>query len=202
MKSLILCLGLFVLGCATDDDQAPHAPLSSDVLDAITAHELGVVTPIDIVPLVRSSATEPILGVPPGSGGAFDPLLCTEYPIGCDPETGACSYFPSGCGQGGGGPGGGEGGCSIGDGVGTQSGCSGGGGGGCTAWVEDVHNWYCETVWNAGVSPPTYYNTGWLIRYHVWSRTCNGVSESSWVPETYWNPSSCPYGIHDSSQPW
>jgi hypothetical protein len=193
-KFLTLLLLLVFASCAVDEAPPPDA-------SAAIEQKIGTVTPVAPV-IIRSSATEPVFGVPPGSGGAFDPLLCTEYPIGCDPETGACSYFPSGCGQGGGGPGGGEGGCSIGDGIGTQSGCSGGGGGGCTAWVEDVHNWYCETVWNAGVSPPTYYNTGWLIRYHVWSRTCNGVSESSWVPETYWNPSSCPYGIHDSSQPW
>lgn len=186
MKSLILCLSLiWVLGCATDE------------VEGMAGSEIGVVTPVDAPPItiVRSSATSPILGVQPGSGGAFDPEICTEYPIGCDPETGACSYFPSGCGQGGGGAGGG-------------GGSGGGGGWGTTCWIaRATDSSYCEWLYCGAPSTPgnpqPWAPTGYRVPEIEYYYEC---SNGSYYYETvqsqiYWDPGSCPIDANDICWP-
>lgn len=182
IASLFVCL-LWTMGaCATEEVATPDA---SEVEQPLIPMPIGVI-PIDSpVTIIRSSATSPILGVPPGSGGAFDPQLCTEYPIGCDPETGACSYFPSGCGQGGGG-GGGGGGCFVG-GISAQWGCGGGGGGvQCQTGSAANTGQYCERVGSIQTT------NGYLIKRWEQVTTCSdGSSDTSvWYTSEY-DPATC-----------
>lgn len=177
MKKLImiLCLSLIWMGCAT-----------SDVETAATADEIGTVTPVTPV-IIRSSATDPILGVAPGSGGAFDPQVCTEY--GCDSEGRNCSYFPSGCGGDGGGGGGG---CSIGnDGIGAQWGCGGGGGGvQCQTGSAVVTSTYCLVQACLDGWPG---ETGYRRTHYSQTTTCSdGSIDSVYWSSDVWDPAGCP----------
>lgn len=178
---LILALG-FATSCATDTVDSMDAATATQELLAPTPVPPGHPPPI----YLRSSALAPVLGVPPGSGDAFDPLVCTEY--GCDSEGNYCSYFPSGCGGDGGGGGGG---CSIGDdGIGAQWGCGGGGGVQCQTSQAQTGQ-YCR--WATCLDSVSSGYTGILRKQYTQTTTCSdGSTDYVYWSEDVEDPATCP----------